>query len=111
MALLQVLPRCSELPDPTGPLLSSLPLSVIEEVNAAVTSARQESCWQSSSPPMTAPKYHCVHDSHDTPPYFTLSPPRPELFGGVRQSKIINALEFNFAQSHVRKNRSGEVFP
>ena len=45
MALLryfQALPRCGQLPDPTGPLSSSLPSSAIEEANAAVTSARQE---------------------------------------------------------------------
>ena len=32
---LQVLPRCGQLPDPTGPLLSSLPSSAIDEVNAS----------------------------------------------------------------------------
>ena len=36
---LQVLPRCGQLPDPTGPLSSSLPSSAINEANA---SARQE---------------------------------------------------------------------
>ena len=32
---LQVLPRCGQLPDPTGPLLSSLPSSAIDEANAS----------------------------------------------------------------------------
>ena len=36
---LQVLPRCGQLPVPTGPLSSSLPSSAIDEANA---SARQE---------------------------------------------------------------------
>ena len=38
---LQVLPH-GQLPDPKGPLSSSLPLPVIEEANAAVTSARRQ---------------------------------------------------------------------
>ena len=45
MALLRympVLPRHGELHDPTGPLSSLLPSSMIEEANAAVTSDRQE---------------------------------------------------------------------
>ena len=54
MALLryfQALPRCGQLPDPTGPLSSSLPSSAIEEANAAVTSARQEEATKAKRGP------------------------------------------------------------
>ena len=40
---LQVLPRCGQLPDPTGSLSSSLPSSAIDEANA---SARQYGCQE-----------------------------------------------------------------
>ena len=40
---LQVLPRCGQLPDPTGPLSSSLPSSAIDEANA---SAHQYGCQE-----------------------------------------------------------------
>ena len=40
---LQVLPHCGQLPDPTGPLSSLLPLSAIDEANA---SARQYGCQE-----------------------------------------------------------------
>ena len=40
---LQVLPHCGQLPDPTGPLSSSLPSSAIDEANA---SARQYGCQE-----------------------------------------------------------------
>ena len=37
----QVLPRPGRLPDPTGPLSSTLPSSAIKETNAAVSSIRE----------------------------------------------------------------------
>ena len=54
MALLryfQALPRCGQLPDPTGPLSSSLPSSAIEEANTAITSARQEEATKAKRGP------------------------------------------------------------
>ena len=41
-------PRCGQLPDPTGPLSSSLPSSAIDEANA---SARQEEATKTKRGP------------------------------------------------------------
>ena len=58
---LQFLPRCGQLPDPTGTLSSSLPSSAIDEANA---SARQEATKTKRGP------YHS-HERNTLSPYFS----------------------------------------
>ena len=59
---LQALPRCGQLPDPTGPLSSSLPLSAIDEANA---SARQEEATKIKRGPYRS------HERNTLSPYFS----------------------------------------
>ena len=59
---LQVLPRCGRLPDPTGPLLSSLPSLAIDEANA---SARQEEVTKTKRGPYRS------HERNTLSPYFS----------------------------------------
>ena len=59
---LQVLPRCGWLPDPTGPLSSSLPSSAIDEANASV---RQEEATKTKRGPYRS------HERNTLSPYFS----------------------------------------
>ena len=112
---LQVLPR-RQLPDPMGALSFSLPSSAIAEANAAVTNARhQEEATKAKRGPYMKLSNELKSKSlvrteilrqQDT------SPSCSRLLN-CRVERIIinNAVEFNFAQSHVRENRSSEIFP
>ncbi len=114
---LQVLPR-RQLPDPMGALSFSLPSSAIAEANAAVnyTNARhQEKATKAKRGPYMKLSNELKSKSlvrteilrqQDT------SPSCSRLLN-CRVERIIinNAVEFNFAQSHVRENKSGEIFP
>ena len=110
---LQVLPR-RQLPDPMGTLSSSLPSSAIAEANAAVA-RHQEKATKAKRGPYIKLSNELKSKSlvrteilrqQDT------SPSCSRLLN-CRVERIIinNAVEFNFAQSHVRANKSGEIFP
>ena len=57
---MQVLPRCGQLPDPTGPLSSSLPSSAIDEANA---SACQEEATKTKRGPYRSHERNTLHTS------------------------------------------------
>ena len=109
---LQVLP-CRQLPDPMGALSFSLPSSAIAEAN---THARhQEEAAKAKRGPYMKLSNELKSKSlvrtetlrqQDTFP----SCSRP-LNCRVERIIINNSVEFNFAQSHVRENKSGEIFP
>ena len=110
---LQVLPRCGQLPDLTGPLSSSLPSSAIDEANA---SARQYGCQEELRRQLQREGL-IVATNATLFLHTSLSPPSDlELLDllkwSVERVKLkFNALEFNFAQSCVRENKSAEFFP
>ena len=59
MALLcymQVIPRHRELPNPAGPLLAALKLSLIEAVNAAVSAASEAESGMAKAKQFTLPR-------------------------------------------------------
>ena len=102
---LQVLPRCGQLPDPTGPLSSSLPSSAIDEAKRLVL-VKKRLRRQREGLIVATNATLFLHTS--------LSPPSDLRFAkwSVERVKLkFNALEFNFAQSRVRENKSAEIFP
>ena len=111
---LQVLPR-RQLPDPMGAVSYSLPSSAIAEANAAVTNARhQDKATKAKKGPYMKLSNELKSKSlvrteilrqQDTFPSCS------RLLNCHVERIINNAMEFNFTQSHVRENKSGEIFP
>ena len=98
-----------------GALSSSLPLSAFAEANAAVTNARhQEEATKAKRGPYMKLSNELKSKSLVRTEILRQQDTFPScsrlLNCRVERDNYNNAVEFNIAQSHVRENKSGEIF-